>query len=222
MKEARNILGWIGMAESDSVLDDAVRHVEEVCTTVGHLQEAVRAFVKGDLSAKTIAIENVHEAEHKADLVKSKIRAQLSEGLLMPLDREDLLRFIKNLDKIADGANSAARLLGFIEDRLPDDVLKNLEIGTELVVDSVEEIRKSIVALARKNFAEALAACEEVDRLEHRADEHKRSMIESVIRAKLDATNLLLCFNLAENLEAVTDKVDSVSDIIKILVVKSK
>lgn len=222
MKEARNILGWIGMAESNSIVDDAVLHVDEVCKSAGHLAEAVRAFVMGDLSGKTIAIENVNEAEHRADMVKNRIRSQLSEGLLMPPDREDLLRFIKNLDKIADCTNSAARLLGFIEDRLPDNVLKNMEISAALVVDSVNEIGKAIRALAKKDFSATLAACDEADRLEHRADEQKRSMIEAVIRARMDATNLLLCYNLAQSLEVITDKVGTVSDTVKILTAKSR
>ena len=222
MKEARNILGWIGMAESDAILHDAVQHADEVCKTVGHLSEAVQAFIRGDLSGKTIAIENANEAEHRADIVKNKIRTQLTEGLLMPLDREDLLRFSKNIDKIADCSNSAARLLGFIEGKLPESVLKNLAISTELVVDASHEIRKAIQALATKDFPTSLAACEETDRLEHRADEHKRSMIEAVIRAKMDATNLLLCFNLAEVLEGITDRAGTVSDAIKVLVARSK
>jgi len=196
--------------------------MDVVCETVAELSKAVQAYVRGDLSAKTIAIDSVAECEHKADLLKKKILGRLTEGLLLPADHEDLLHMVKHMDKVADWTNSAARLLAFLDDRLPEAVFKNMAIGTELIVDSATELRKAICALAAREFQVATAACEEADRLEHKADEQKRAMIEAVIRAKMDATNLLLCYNLAESLEGVTDRVGSCADAIKIIMIKLK
>jgi hypothetical protein len=44
MKETRNILGWLGMAEKHSVLVDAQTHVEETCQTVSGLATAAEAL----------------------------------------------------------------------------------------------------------------------------------------------------------------------------------
>ncbi|MBI4972821.1 MAG: DUF47 family protein, partial [Candidatus Omnitrophica bacterium] len=73
MKEIRNILGWLGMAEEKSILEDAQKHVEETYKTVSYFADAVKAFIKGDLSSKAAAIENVRESEHQADLLRSKM-----------------------------------------------------------------------------------------------------------------------------------------------------
>jgi xanthosine utilization system XapX-like protein len=59
MKEIRNILGWLGMAEEQSILQDAKKHVEETYKTVAFFAEAVKSFIQGDLAAKAQAIENV-------------------------------------------------------------------------------------------------------------------------------------------------------------------
>ncbi|MFZ2602380.1 MAG: DUF47 family protein, partial [Candidatus Omnitrophota bacterium] len=115
MKEIRNILGWLGMEEEHSILIDAQKHVEETYKTVASFSDAVKAFVEGDLNAKALAIDKVAEGEHQADLLRSKMVKELSESLLMPPDREDLMHFVQTLDKIADWTNGAARLLGFIE-----------------------------------------------------------------------------------------------------------
>jgi predicted phosphate transport protein (TIGR00153 family) len=222
MKEIRNILGWLGMKEELSILNDAQQHVDETYKTVQYFSDAVKAFIQGDLNAKSIAIENVRVSEHQADVLRSKMVSELSEGLLLPPDREELMHFVRTLDKIADWTNGAARLLGFIEHKLPDNILKNISSATELIVNSTSKLKDSIQALSKNDLKQALADCEEVDRIEHDADDRKKQLIEAIIHAKLEPTGLLLSYQLAEYLEGVTDKVEDAADFIKTLAIKSK
>lgn len=222
MKEIRNILGWLGMAEEKVILQDAQRHVEETYKTVASFADAVRAFIKGDLSAKTMAIERVRLGEHEADILRSKMVKALSEGLFLPPDREDLMHFVKTLDRIADWTNGAARLLGFIEERLPENVLKNISTATDLIVNSVAKLKEGIEAVTKNDLKKALIDCEDVDRIEHDADEQKKMLIESIIHAKLEPASLLLCYQLAEYMEGVTDKIEDAADFVKVIAIKSR
>jgi predicted phosphate transport protein (TIGR00153 family) len=205
-----------------SILKDAQKHVEETYKTVAHFSEAVRAFIQGDLNAKTVAIENVRISEHEADILRSKMVSELSESLLLPPDREDLMHFVKTLDKIADWTNGAARILGFIEQKLPESILKNISSATELIVSSISKLKEGIQALSKNDLKKALVDCEEVDRLEHQADDQKKTLIEAIIHAKLEPTSLLLCYQLAEYLEGVTDKIEDAADLVKVLAIRSK
>ncbi len=222
MKEVRNILGWLGMAEEQSILKDAQKHVEETYKTVTYFADAVKAFTVGDLNAKTVAIENVRESEHQADILRSKMVRELSESLLLPPDREDLMHFVKTLDKIADWTNGAARILGFIEQKLPENVLKNISSATELIFTSISKLKEAIQAIAKNDLKKALLDCEEVDRIEHQADDQKKLLIEAIIHVKLEPISLLLSYQLAEYLEGVTDKIEDAADFIKVLAIKSK
>lgn len=222
MKEMRNILGWLGMAEEQSIIRDAQKHVDETYKTVSYFAEAVKAFISGDINAKAVAIENVRQSEHQADILRSKMVSELSEGLLLPPDREDLMHFVKTLDKIADWTNGAARILGFIEHRLPDNILKNISYNTEIIVSSISKLKEAIAAITKNDLKKALLDCEEVDHLEHEADDQKKLLIESIIHAKLEPTGLLLSYQLAEYLEGVTDKIEDAADFIKVVAIKSK
>jgi len=222
MKEIRNILGWLSMAEEQSILTDAEKHVDETYKTVAYFSEAVKAFTQGDLNAKSKAIEEVRQGEHRADVLRSKMVSELSEGLLMPPDREDLMHFVKTLDKIADWTNGAARLLGFIEQRPPESILKNISAGTELIFTSITKLKEAIQSLIKNDLKKALVDCEDVDRIEHEADDQKKLLIESIIHEKLEPTSLLLCYQLAEYLEGVTDKIEDAADFIKVIAIKSK
>jgi uncharacterized protein len=208
MKETRNILGWLGMAEEQSILLDAKKHVEETYKTVAYFSAAVKAFIQNDLEAKTKAIENVRESEHQADILRSKMINELSEGMLLPPDREDLMHFVKTLDKIADWTNGAARLLGFIEGNIPESVLENISLGTDLIVSSISKLQEAIGALTKNELKNAMLLSAEIDHLEHQADDQKKAMIEAIIHAKLEPVSLLLTYQLAEYLEGVTDKIE--------------
>jgi predicted phosphate transport protein (TIGR00153 family) len=222
MKEIRNILGWLGMAEEQSILKDAQKHVEETYKTVSYFADAIGAFIKGDVVAKTNAIENVRESEHQADLLRSKMVSELSESLLLPPDREDLMHFVKSLDRIADWTNGAARILGFIEHKLPENVLANISASTGLIVNSTSKLKDGIAALTKNDLKKALQDCEDVDHLEHEADDYKKILIESMLQAKLEPITFFLCFQLAEYLEGVTDKIEDAADLVKVVAIKSK
>ncbi|MFA5199977.1 MAG: DUF47 family protein [Candidatus Omnitrophota bacterium] len=222
MKETRNILGWLGMAEEQSILQDAKKHVEETYKTVTFFAEAVKSFIQNDLVAKNTAIENVRQSEHQADILRSKMINQLSEGILLPPDREDLMHFVKTLDKIADWTNGAARLLGFIEQKLPEKVLSNISIGTDMIVRAISKLQEAINAVTGNDLKKGITLCEEVDHIEHEADDQKKTLIEAIIHAKLEPTGLLLSYQLAEYLEGVTDKIEDAADFLKVLAIKSK
>ncbi|HNW39014.1 MAG TPA: DUF47 family protein [Candidatus Omnitrophota bacterium] len=222
MRETRNILGWLGMAEEQSILLDSKKHVEETYKTVTFFADAVKFFINGDLVGKSKAIDNVAQSEQQADILRSKMVNELSEGMLLPPDREDLMHFVKTLDKIADWTNGAARLLGFIELKLPEGVLKNISLGTDLIVSSISKLQEAIIALTKNELKNAISLSAEIDHLEHQADDQKKAMIESIIHANLDPVSLLLTYQLSEYLEGVTDKIEDCADFIKVLAIKSK
>ncbi|MCX5657121.1 MAG: DUF47 family protein [Candidatus Omnitrophica bacterium] len=201
---------------------DAQKHADETYRTVAYFSEAIKAFIGGNSEAKAAAIENVGRSEHEADILRSKMVDALSESLLLPPDREDLMHFVKTLDKIADWTNGAARLVGFIEQKLPADILNNITVAAEIILSSISKLKDGIHSLIKNDLKKALADCEEVGRLEHNADDQKKVLIGTIIHAKLEPATLLLCYQLAEYMEGVTDKIEDAADFVKVLAIKSK
>jgi uncharacterized protein Yka (UPF0111/DUF47 family) len=61
-----------------------------------------------------------------------------------------------------------------------------------------------------------------VDKLESSADDQKKTLIAEIIHTKLEPTSLLLCYQLAEYLEGVTDKIEDAADFVKVVAIKSR
>ncbi len=222
MKETRNILAWIGAAEGKVVLDDARDHVEETCKTVRFFSDEVKAFISGDTAGRAAALEAAAQSEQKADTIKAKMVRMLSDSLLLPPEREDLLSLVKTLDKIADRTLATGRLLNFIEACLPDNVLANISASTELIVRSVAKLKEGIDSLIKNDAKGAIANCEEADRIEHDADDQKRVLIGAIIHAYLDPTSLLLGYHLAESLEGITDRIEDAAHLVKGFALKAR
>ena len=218
----KGILQWFANEGQKNVIRDTREHIEETCKTVTFFSDAVKAYIKNDINAKSAAIENVRESEHRADVLKAKMIDKLAESLLVPPDREDMMRFVKTLDKIADWTLSSSRLLGFIENGLPGAVLENMAAAAGLIVSAVTRLREGILALVDNDPGKALSSIDEINRLEHEADDRKKALIQSVLNAKLDPNSLMLMFHLADYMEGVTDQINNAADLIKIIVVKNK
>lgn len=222
MRETRNILGWLGAKQEEIVLVDAKQHVDVTYQTVEWFRKAVLAYIKGDAAGKNEAVIKVRECERQADDLRIKMVDALSKGLLVPPDREDIMHFVKSLDRIADWTNGAARLLDFLTERLPQPIANELSAATDIIFSSISKLKDGIHSVMRNELDRAIIDCNEVEAYETKADDQKRTLIGLIIKAKLDAPTLLLSFQLAEYMEGVTDKIEDAADFIKVLAIKSK
>ena len=221
MKEMFNILGWLGKQEEHALLRDAQKHVEETRKTVAYFADAVKALIDNDLQARATAIQQVRESEHQADLLKVSMLNEITNELLMPPNRDDFVDFVHALDRIADRTNGAAKLIGFLDQRLPDNVLANIATGTNLIVNGVARLDDAIKAAIKNDLALTRECCIDVGRIEHDADDQKRFLLEAVLHAPLDPPSLLLCYNLAEYLEGITDRVLEAADLVRIVAART-
>lgn len=222
MRESRNILGWLGVRQEKVILEDAITHVDITYRTVEWFKKAVSAYIAGNIKEKKEAIDKVRQCEHEADVLRSKMVDSLAQGLLVPPDREDLLHFVKTLDRIADWTNGSARLLDFVEEKLPDNILKELAVAANIIFDSISKLKDGIQSVMNNELDRAISDCNEVEKLESLADDQKKTLIGTIIKSSLTPAVLLLTYQLAEYMEGVTDKIEDAADFIKVLAIKAK
>ncbi|MFH1339113.1 MAG: DUF47 family protein [Candidatus Omnitrophota bacterium] len=222
MQESRNIFGWLGREQERATLERARKHIDKVYETVCNLQQAIACFGRNDLVGKAESIQKIKTSEHEADLIRRSIMDTLTEELIAPPDREDLMHFTKSLDAIADHANGSGRLLDFMEERLPESIMGKLVETAEIITMAVERLKDAMNSLAKNDIKKTLADCISVEELEERADEQKRMTVEAIIHSGLSAPALLLTYQLAESMENVADKVEDSADFIRVLAIKAK
>lgn len=84
-------------------------HAEKVKETVLRMDDAVQAYVDGDKAKVDALYQQISGLEHEADIVKHAIRRHLPSSLIMPVDRTDILKFLKQQDDMANSAEIVAK-----------------------------------------------------------------------------------------------------------------
>jgi len=156
-----------------------VEHARMGGELVRKLREAVLAFCEGDERRVRELAEEISRGEHEVDNLKSAIRQNLPRGILLPVDRSDLLAFLKPQDSIADFAEDAAHMLTLRPPgRLPEEVRRGLLELVDAVIRTVDAYVEVVGRLANvakfsfrhRDIKEALEAIPKVEELEHDTD----------------------------------------------------
>ncbi len=86
-------------------------HMAAVISCVGEVPGMIEALCAGDQDKVKESKERIFAFESEADAIKDRLRAHLPIGLLLPVDRRDLLEILHIQDSIADTAQDIAKLL---------------------------------------------------------------------------------------------------------------
>jgi predicted phosphate transport protein (TIGR00153 family) len=216
---------WISRRRESGILERELEHLEKIRRTVEATLAEAEALNRGDLAGVEKAYDNVFNSEREADEIKSSIIDELSEGLIHPIDREELIRLVLGADDIAAYAKSAGRrmlILSKLGERPPEDVGSSFIEIARLALESVDKIIEA-VKIIRKDSKRAIKLSEEVERLEEKADEVRLRTEEELIKwcnENRPGTCLLL-YRILEALEESTDKCEDVADILRSIAILS-
>lgn len=130
-----------------------VEHTNKVHETVREVRPLVEAFLDEDYEEVERIYERISKLEHKADVIKREIRNHLPKSLFLPVDRGDMLKFLKEQDAIADTAEDIAVLLTVRRTRVPPVLREGLLAFTDKVIEVSEMLVKAAGEL--ENLREA-------------------------------------------------------------------
>lgn len=206
-------------------------HAEKVRLTVEKMDEAVKAYVEGADPAKIKEMYlAISKLEHEADTVKNTIRMQLPSTILMPVDRTDILSFLKQEDDVANSAEMVAEMLTTRPIKLPPLVKEQiLRLETAVVTTVNEHVSavNKIVDLLDSSFSskrvnEVQEIIGKVDSEKHNVDIIRRKAMKTVYEheADLGAVNIMILIELIEELSWVAGHAENSSDRLRMITAK--
>ncbi len=160
--------------------------------------------------------------ESEADEIKHIFRLNMPNTLLLPVDREDLLRLISDQDQLADIAEEIAKLLLYRDMEVPE-VLKKLidELleGTMEISASAKDMIEQLDELLQVGFKgreqkkveEMIAGVRKkehnIDGIMHRT---RRALYEN--ESHLDPVSVIFWYQLIDRLGSISDQAENVAD----------
>jgi predicted phosphate transport protein (TIGR00153 family) len=208
-----------------SPFEPMVEHTRRVHATV----ELVRPFLEAYLAEEWERCEELHDEvsrlEHEADTQKNEIRDHLPKSLFLPVDRSDLLAYLKQQDAIADSAEDLAVLLTLRNIETPDELGRMILDFADQVIRTSElllEAGLELTDLFAASFEgpevdRVLKMVAEVNDQEWEADKRERRVTRTLLTYEngMDAIDLLLWMRALDALGEVANHAENTGDLLR-------
>ncbi len=164
------------------------QHASLCGRAVGLLQQQFEAYRRGDFDEVERLRDEIDELEGHADMIKEEIRGNVTKSLMLPVDRHDLLEFLKVQDDIINNCEHVGHMLTFRKVRAPEHIWNEFEVLLSKlmeVVNDYETMVDHITKLIETSFSkkEVKATLEYVPMIEQH--EHECDLVQIGLHSKL-------------------------------------
>jgi predicted phosphate transport protein (TIGR00153 family) len=207
-----------------------LEHTERVHQTVELLPELFEAFIDARWELVQEVYERVSRLEHKADVVKNDIRDHLPNSLFLPVDRGDVLLFLKEQDSIADRVEDVAVLLTMRRTPTPDVLRETLSAFIEQVVRTSElwyETARELPTLQEAGFAgpeveRTMDRVRAISDYEWEADKLQAKATRVVLdqEEELGAVSVMFWMRILSTLGDVANRAENTADRLRLMLAR--
>ncbi|RLE10734.1 TIGR00153 family protein [Candidatus Aerophobetes bacterium] len=206
------------------------RHMLKVKECTDMLKPLIEAFILGDRTLIEERVERISKLEHEADIIKNEIREHLPHHVFMPVDRSDILRFLREEDAIADSVEDVARLIEMRKTSVPQDLKEELmELVNKVgeTVKALENVTSEIKVLSQSSFSRSeeekiSSLIKDVDKKEFEADLLQQKAAKKLfsLEDKMDPTSVLLLMRIMGEVGSVADHAQNTGDRLRCIIAR--
>jgi predicted phosphate transport protein (TIGR00153 family) len=222
----RSILGLF----AKSPFGPLAQHTERVHETVVLIRPLFEAFIAEDWAEAASMYERISRLEHKADNIKNEIRDNLPKSLFLPVDRGDVLTFLREQDAIADGAEDLGVLLSMRNTPTPEAMREPLLQFVDQIIATSElwyTTCRELPNLQEASFSgpevsRTIERVKQISDMEWEADKLQAAVTRLVFEqeAELGAIFVFFWFNVLRVLGGVANHAENSADLLRLMLAK--
>ena len=220
MNNVNNMLEWFGKRKGSAVQTGARKHVLAVLDVVSEIGNAIISMSEGDSKSALKSIDRMILSEREADRLEDRLCEAITGGEVSAREREDLLRLVRKMDKVADWATQAGIYVQMVvetEVNVPAQVWDPMkQMSSELTLE-VKMLLKAIESLGT-SAEETIKAIEAVKDQERIIDKINFAATKKILMADMDYKALMLMKGLIESLETSSDACKSCVDTLAVMI----
>lgn len=185
-------------------------HAEKACEAAYKLEGIIQAYCDSDMARVQKLSDEISDLEHEADKIKQITRKRLPYSVLLPVNRQDLLEFLKTQDGISDFAEDAAKLMTLRSYPMTKEIKSDLMEMSKMTMKTLDAYLKATERIEKlgttffrkKEITEALELIPLVEELEHEIDKIEILLTRKIFLAE-DEIGAVGVFHLAKILEVL-------------------
>ena len=221
----RNLLGLFGRSPFEPLMDHA-RKVHECVALVRPIAEAILA---GDQDRLKELQHLMSKTEYEADILKDHVRQHLPSRYFLPVNRNDVARFLSDLDKIADDAEDFAVVATFRPIEIPETLRPEFLALVDKVVqvsESLLGVGEHVAELQKESFVgpeveDVLLKIQEICQMEWESDKLSRKFARRFYgMLDLDPVTIMLLEKLSRALSGIADHTENVGKNLRLMITR--
>ena len=211
-----------------SPFDGLQAHAEKVKECAWSFQQAIECHITDQCEKFEEFRLEVDQLESEAESIKKRIRDHLPKGILIPVDKFQLFRYMRQQDKVLDAIEEALDWLSFRpEPGIPAALEKDFFLLVDAVLDPVEEMCRLVQEAGKyfrsysekqrkfvKDIVHTLA------RQEHEADKVEDGIKEKLLNMKIETTTVFHMIRLAETIGSIADHAENAADMVRSMIAR--
>jgi uncharacterized protein Yka (UPF0111/DUF47 family) len=189
---------------------DAARNIADGALA---LQGMVRDFT--DVEAKSARIRAIEE---RGDEITFEIISRLGRSFITPIEREDILAIARQLDDIVDFIDAtSSRLTTYAIDQ-PTEAAGQF---ADLIVRAARDLERLLALLHKKDIEQIRLPKVAINKVESEADKLLRSVVAGLFKSGEDPLTVIKWKEIYETFEEVTDRMESLANLVEGIIVKN-
>jgi len=206
-------------------------HMIRVHECVVLIKPLFQAMLKGDYEEVGKITEQISKLEHKADVIKNEIRSHLPKSIFLPVDRGDVLKFLRQQDAIADAVEDVSVLLTLKRLPVPEEIKGDIMILVDRVLDTCDSLIRvtgEISNLMESTFSgpeadRVLQLIDEVGNKEWEADKAQIAVAKKMLSLEdsVDPVSIYMWMKVFENLGEIANHAENTADGIRMMMAKA-
>jgi uncharacterized protein len=219
----------LGELFGESPFGQLVEHANMIKKCIDLIKPIAEAIIAGRADQLRDLQDEMSRTEFEADKIKDHIRARLPNRFFLPVQREDVLNYMSQLDRMGDDAEDFAVVATFRRIVIPPGlqgaflalVNKAVEVSNELLNLAVD-----LGQLQKESFEgpDAMAVLEKIKRVSHmewESDKLSRAFARQYYSAEdLDTISVILLEKLCRALTGVADHAENVGKYLGLMIAR--
>ncbi|GAA0339815.1 DUF47 domain-containing protein [Oceanobacillus sp. FSL W7-1293] len=192
-------------------LVDFAKHLHETADYFVHFKvkdsETLKQFSDTIKKHESVADDKVHE-----------IIKELNQAFITPIEREDILQLVNNLDDIMDGIEEFSSRMDIYHILSSDDYIDQF---TNYILKCAEEILTSMELIADYQLKDVEGHAIRIKEYESNCDELYRESLRNLFQTEKDAIKVIQYKEIYEILEEIADYCQNAASTLQSIIMKN-
>jgi predicted phosphate transport protein (TIGR00153 family) len=211
-----------------SPFDGLQEHAEKVKECAWTFQQAMECHVSNRCEKFEDFRLQINQLESEADAIKRRIRGHIPVGTLMPVDKFQLFRYLREQDCVLDAVQNTLNWLSYrSEPGVPQELEKDFLLFVDKVIDPIDDLSRMVEEARKyfKNYSEKQRVLVKdiirtLRRQEHEADKLEDMIKEKAFSMVMDPVTVFHMVRLAEIIGSIADHAENAGDMMRAMIAK--